>query len=154
MQFVISETFEFHRQARRPGNYFGLGVAMAMAYAGWSQGWALMAIVLCGPFLALVLVRLVLNAAEGFRLTANGVELYSEDRHRNIAWRDIANVTIGGDGKGGARCVIHLRDDSADDLPATGGFSPERLGQEFRARGVPVWRVRPQTDPATQAYLQ
>ena len=36
----------------------------------------------------------------------------------------------------------------------TGGFSPERLGQEFRARGVPVWRVRPQTDPATQAYLQ
>lgn len=154
MQFVIAETFEFHRQARRPGNYFGLGVAMAMVYAGWSQGWSLMAVVLCGPFLALILVRLVLNAAEGFRLTPNGVELYSEDRHRNIAWRDIANVTIAGDGTGGARCVIHLRNDTADNLPATNGFSPERLGQEFRARGVPVRRVQPQTEPVTQVYSQ
>ena len=151
---MITDTFEYRRQARGPGNYLALGVAMAMVYAGWSQGWSLMAVFLCGPFLALILVRLVLNQAEGFRLTPKGVEFYNDDRHRAIAWREVATVTMTGDGMGGAHCVLHLRNGATDTLPATNGFSPERLGQEFRARGVPVRRAQPQTAPQGQAYSQ
>ena len=151
---MITETFEFRRQARGPGNYLALGVAMAMVYSGWTQGWSLMAVFLCGPFLALILVRLVLNEAEGFRLTAQGVEFYSDHRHRNLAWRDITNVTMAGDGMGGAHCLMHLRNGATDTLPATHGFSPERLGHEFRTRGVPVRRALPQAEPRGQAYSQ
>ena len=150
----MTDTFEFRRQARGPGNYLALGVTMATLYLGWSQGWSLLAMFLCGPFLALVLVRLVLNEAEGFRLTQDGVEYYSHDSDRMIAWRSLSSVTVTGDGAGGAECVLHLRDASTDVLPATTGFSPERLGQEFRARGVIVRRAKTQAQMASRGQWQ
>ena len=136
----MTDTFEFRRQARGPANYLALGASMALIYAGWAQGWPLMAVILCGPFLAFILVRLVLNEAEGFRLLASGVELYDQSHDRLINWRDLAAVTLRGDGNGGAQCLLHLSGGETETLPATAGFSPERLGQEFRVRGVQVWR--------------
>jgi len=136
----MTDTFEFRRQARGPGNYLALGVCMGLIYLGWAQGWPLIAFLLCGPFLSFVLVRLILNEAEGFRLMASGIEFYRQSERRLIAWRDLADVTLRGDGDGGAECLLHLKGGETETLPATSGFSPERLGQEFRARGIAVQR--------------
>ena len=134
----MTDTFEFHRQARGPGNYLALGVAMGLIYIGWAQGWPLMAVLLCGPYFAYVLVRLILNEAEGFRLLPGGIEFYRPTDSRMVVWRDLAAVTLRGDGDGGAECLLHLKGGVTETLPATAGFSPERLRQEFRSRGVNV----------------
>ncbi len=151
---MISDTFEYRRQARGPGSYLALGLAMGLIFTGWSQGWPFSAMILCGPFLALILVRLILNEAEGFRLTAHALEFYGSSEDRAIAWRDLNAVTLSGDGSGGAHCLLHLAGGSTDVLPATSSFSPERLGQEFRDRGVPVRRAQPGAAPFRQPYSQ
>lgn len=137
---MTPEIFEYRRQARAPRNYFALGLVGFLLYVGWSQGWGLVAGLLCGPALALVLVRLVLNQAEGFRMTEEALDFYGDRIDGTIDWLDLQAVTLSGDGSGGARCLLHLDGGRTELLPATGAFAPERLAQEFRRRGVPVWR--------------
>lgn len=138
-----NDIFEYRAQTRGPRTYMALWLGLEVLYVGWKQGWGLVATLLCGPFLAYTLVRLVLNSAEGFRMDDNGLNFYSDAVEGAIDWLDLRAVTIGGDGQGGARCELHLVDGATETLPATRAFSPERLAQEFRMRGVPVWRPSP-----------
>lgn len=137
---MTKDIFEYRRQARAPRTYLALGLVGTLMYFGWSQGWGLVAGFLCGPFLAMVLVRLVLNEAEGFRMTENTLDYYGEAVEGTVDWHELQAVTLTGDGTGGARCLLHLDGGRVEQLPATSAFAPERLAQEFRLRGVPVWR--------------
>lgn len=143
---MITDIFEYRRQARAPRNYFALGLVGGLLYLGWAQGWGLVASLLCGPFLAMVLVRLVANQAEGFRMTADTIDYYGDCADGTVDWNDLQAVTLSGDGAGGARCLLHLDGGRTEQLPATSAFAPERLAQEFRLRGIPVWRAA--TEPA------
>ncbi|MFZ1660364.1 MAG: hypothetical protein WAT77_00280 [Paracoccaceae bacterium] len=139
---MVSDIFEYRRQERGPKNYIALGLAGAVLYFGWAQGWSLVAVLLCGPFLGYILARLVMNDAEGFRLTETSLEYYRLTDEQSLDWHEINGVTITGDGLGGAACLIHCADGRSESLPATAQFSPERLSQEFRLRGIPVWRTQ------------
>ncbi|MGC1486714.1 MAG: hypothetical protein WA784_02885 [Albidovulum sp.] len=136
-----TETFEYRRQARGPKNYIALWITMLVLYFASAQGWGFMAAILCGPFLGMIIVRLVLNEAEGFRLNERGVEYYSLAGTYRIKWRDLRAVVISGDGLGGAKCLLHTTNGASVALPATDAFSPDRLGQEFKTRNVPIWRA-------------
>lgn len=138
---MTNEIFEYRLQARGPQAYFALGLALTVVYFGWVQGWGLISVFLCGPFLAMVLARLLENDAEGFRMTAQSLDFYDAHNDGTVAWRDLRGVTVCGDGGGGARCMLHLYSGQNLQLPATGAFSPDRLAQEFRVRNVPVWRA-------------
>ena len=140
MSAQYNDIFEYRAQVRGPRTYMALWLGLEVLYIGWKQGWGLIATLLCGPFLAITLVRLVLNPAEGFRMDDDGLDFYSDAAEGAIDWLDLRAVTIGGDGAGGACCHLHLVDGDTETLPATNAFSPERLAQEFRLRGVPVWR--------------
>jgi hypothetical protein len=140
------DIFEYRTQARSPRTYLALGLCLEVLYLGWKQDWGLVATLLTGPFLAIFLVRLVINRAEGFRMNGDGLDYYGDLAEGAVDWLDLRAVTIGGDGAGGARCLLHLVDGGTETLPATNAFSPERLAQEFRLRGVPVWRPAPAED--------
>ncbi|MGB3146343.1 MAG: hypothetical protein WBA91_01140 [Paracoccaceae bacterium] len=135
------EIFEYRRQARGPMNYFALALVIAITNLAWQQGWAFMAILLCGPFLAMILVRLIENDAEGFRMNEDGLYCYAGSHDESFDWYDLQGVTISGDGAGGAVCILHLAMGETMRMPATSAFSPERLAEEFRLRGLPVWRA-------------
>lgn len=137
---MIEEIFEFRRQARGPRNYMALGVVLTVIFLGCTQGWGLWAALLCGPFLAIVLVRLTLNEAQGFRLSDKGIDWCDGIVGRSLDWNEVNAVTIGGDGSGGADCRLHVDGGETVPLPASSAFSPERLALEFRQRGIPVWR--------------
>lgn len=137
---MFDEIFEFRRQARGPGNYLALGTVMVVLFLGWSQGWGIWAAILCGPFLAMVLVRLILNEARGFRMTDDGLDWYVGLQGRSVPWADLNAVTIAGDGAGGADCLLHIDGGETAHLPEAAAFAPERLAHEFRQRGVPIWR--------------
>ncbi len=141
---MYQDVFEYRRQARSADNYLALGLVFVLFYLGLHQGWGLVAGLLLSPFLAFVLVRLVLNDSAGFRLGGDGLTWHAHGRERRLPWHDLNAVTIGGDGAGGADCLLHLRGGETAHLPATGAFAPERLAQEFRLRGVPVWRPAPE----------
>ncbi|HQY45260.1 MAG TPA: hypothetical protein PK450_13890 [Paracoccaceae bacterium] len=138
---MTSEIFEYRNQARGPRNYIALGLILAVIYSAWQQGWGLMAVFLCGPILGFVLVRLIENEAAGFRMTETGLDYYAPGVGAEINWHSLRGVTIAGDGAGGAICDLHLDDGETRRLPATAAFAPERLAQEFRLRGIPVWRM-------------
>ncbi len=137
---MTSEIFEYRNQARGPRNYITLGLVLAVLYAAYQQGWGLMAVFLCGPILGFVLARLIENAAEGFRMTETALDYYAPGVEGAVNWHSLRGVTIAGDGTGGAICDLQLSDGEIIRLPATAAFAPERLAQEFRLRGVPVWR--------------
>lgn len=137
---MTGEIFEYRNQARGPRNYIALGLVLAVLYAAWQQGWGLMAVFLCGPILGFVLVRLIENEAEGFRMTETALDYYAPGIEGEVVWHSLRGVTIVGDGTGGAVCDLQLRDGEVVRLPATAAFAPERLAQEFRLRGIPVWR--------------
>jgi hypothetical protein len=140
---MMVEIFEYRRQARGPKNYLALWSVMAMLYVGWAQGWFLVAVLLCGPFLAMILVRLVLNEAAGFRLGPNGIDYFDGAEDGSVTWRDLRAVTLCGDGTGGATCLMQLTNGDSINLPATGDFAPERLATEFKARRGQIWRPDP-----------
>lgn len=137
---MTGEIFEYRNQARGPRNYIALGLVLAVLYAAWQQGWGLMAVFLCGPILGFVLVRLIENEAEGFRMTETALDYYAPGIEGEVVWHSLRGVTLVGDGMGGAVCDLQLSDGEAVRLPATAAFAPERLAQEFRLRGIPVWR--------------
>jgi hypothetical protein len=143
---MTSEIFEYRNQARGPRNYIALGLVLAVIYAGVEQGWGLMAVFLCGPILGFLMVHLIENEAKGFRMTEGGLDYYAPGTEGEVDWHALQGVTIAGDGAGGAVCDLHMTDGTVTRLPATEAFAPERLAQEFRQRGIPVWRaVAPQT---------
>lgn len=138
---MTGETFEYRNQARGPRNYVALGLILAVLYAASQQGWGLMAVFLCGPMLGFVLVRLIENEAEGFRMTETALDYYAPGIEGEVIWHSLRGVTLAGDGLGGTICDLHLDDGEVTRLPATHAFAPERLAQEFRLRGIPVWRA-------------
>lgn len=135
---MTSDILDVRRQARRPRNYLILWIAGAVLYAGWLQGWPTLAALLCGPSLVLILVRLIVNEAEGFRLTAGGIEFYDAHAARTAGWDEVRWVTISDDGRGRARCALCLAGGGEADLPAVSAFAPDRLAEEFEKRGVMV----------------
>ncbi len=144
---MTTEIFEYRKQARGPKNYLALALVLGVMYAAHLQGWGFVGTLLCGPFLAWVLVRLIENDAEGFRMNEAGLNYYGASVAGEVEWHQLRGVTIGGDGAGGALCHLHLGAGETESLPATAAFAPERLAQEFRLRGVPVWRA-PQAQSA------
>lgn len=141
---MSNEIFEYRRQARGPRNYMALAIVMALLYLSWAQGWGLVSVFLCGPALGFLIARLIENAAEGFRMTEAGLDFYDAVQEGEVDWFDLTGVTIVGDGAGGSQCLLHLHRGATLTMPATGAFAPERLAEEFRRRGVPVWRTMPQ----------
>jgi hypothetical protein len=148
---MTTEIFEYRNQARGPRNYIALGLVLAVIYAGHQQGWGLMAVFLCGPILGFLLVRLIENDAEGFRMTESGLDYYAPGCVGEVDWHTLRGVTVAGDGAGGAICDLHTDDGTSVRLPATAAFAPERLAQEFRLRGVPVWRAARTEDQLAEA---
>lgn len=136
---MTTEIFEYRKQARGPKNYLALALVLGVTYAAHLQGWGFAGILLCGPFFAWVLVRLIENDAEGFRMSEAGLDYYGGNISGEVEWHRLRGVTIGGDGAGGSLCQLHLGAGESETLPATAAFAPERLAQEFRLRGVPVW---------------
>lgn len=146
---MTNEIFEYYRQARGPRNYLLLGLSLAIIYIAARQGWGLAGTLLCGPFLGMVLVRLIANDAAGFRMSPAGLAWFDGTADGEIGWNRVRAVAVAGDGAGGALCDLHLANGFSMRLPATAAFAPERLAQEFRARGISVWR--PASDTARTA---
>jgi hypothetical protein len=138
--FMTDDIFEIRRQARGPRNYLLLWLAISVLYAGWQQGWPLMAGLLCGPCLAMVLVRLAVNEAEGFRMTAEGIDVWDARSTRSADWASVRWVMVSADAAGRARCVVRLADGGEPALPAASALGPDRLAEEFQKRGVTVRR--------------
>ncbi|MCX8507452.1 MAG: hypothetical protein ORN49_01000, partial [Rhodobacteraceae bacterium] len=105
---MTTEIFEYRRQARGPKNYLALALVMGVIYASSLQGCGVVGVLLSGPFLAWVLVRLVENDAEGFRMTENRLDYYGAGLSAEVAWHDLRGVTLSGDGAGGTICELHL----------------------------------------------
>ena len=114
---MTTEIFEYRKQARGPKNYLALALVLGVTYAAHLQGWGFAGILLCGPFFAWVLVRLIENDAEGFRMSEAGLDYYGGNISGEVEWHRLRGVTIGGDGAGGSLCQLHLGAGKAKPCP-------------------------------------
>lgn len=130
--------FGFRRQARRPGMYFALGIGMIAIYVSITLDMDNVVIVLAALYLALVIRRLALNPARGFRLGRTAVDWVNGRRKECVIYDDIEGVSIGRDIKGQTVCVLRLRNGDKAALPGAEDFEPAQLIHEFGLRGVPV----------------
>ncbi|WP_284163390.1 hypothetical protein [Frigidibacter sp. SD6-1] len=137
---MVTEIFEYRRQARGPWSYLSLAVWTAVMYAGWTQGFGLIAALFSGPALGYTLARIIENEAEGFRIGPDAISLFRDAMESRHALRDVTSVTIGHSPASGTVCHLNLANGRVVEVPATSAFAPERLAEEFRSRAIPVWR--------------
>ncbi|MCY1128557.1 hypothetical protein OU426_16975 [Frigidibacter sp. RF13] len=137
---MVTEIFEYRRQARGPWSYLSLAVWTAVMYAGWTQGLGVITALFSGPALGYTLARIIENDAEGFRIGPDAIILFRDELESRFALRDIVSVTISHMPASGTVCHLNLRSGRTVEVPATAPFAPERLAEEFRLRSLPVWR--------------
>lgn len=135
---MITDSYGYRSQARRPVTYLALGVAMAVVYLciTLDMGRLLMALALV--YLALVLRRLWLNPVKGFRLGRNWVEIYRPRGVECINFADVASVTVCRSDKGQTACFLNMETGAVLPLPGAEKLEFQKLIGEFGLRGVRV----------------
>lgn len=133
-----SDSFMKRSQGRRPRTYMALGVGMAAAYAAVKYDLGALTLGLAIVYLALVLRRLILNPATGFRLGQTRIDWFTEKGTESAALADLIGVTIARNPEGRTVCTLKLRGGRAITLSGVEDLDPKRLIREFMRRGIPT----------------
>lgn len=135
---MLTESFGYRSQARRPATYIALGLAMAVAYLCITLNLGQLVVALALIYVALVLRRLWRNPVKGFRLGRKWVEIYRPRGVDCIDFADVTSVTVCRSNDGKPACFLNMR--SGDVLPLPGAEKLEfgKLVSEFGTRGVRV----------------
>ncbi|MCB2111334.1 MAG: hypothetical protein H6895_12425 [Defluviimonas sp.] len=126
------------KQARGPRGYLALGSAMMLVYLAVVLEMGLLVKALAVAYLALVLLRIVINPGRGFRFGPDSVHWFARRGAGAAPISAIRRVSIGRDIDGRTVCVMSLSD--GRDVPLSGveEVDPARLMREFGRRGVPI----------------
>jgi hypothetical protein len=132
------ESYGYRSQARRPGMYFALGIAMIVVYLCVVLDMGQLLLALAAIYLLLILRRLWLNPAKGFRLGRGWVEIYRPRGTDLIMLNDVASVTVARTNRGAMACFLNLQDGEILPLPGAERLEAQKLMREFGLRGVRV----------------
>ncbi len=132
------ETFGYLRQARRPGMYLALGIAMVAVYLSVTLKLNVLVPVLAVLYLTLVLARLIRNPGKGFRLGPNRIDWYTRKGRRSAALDELLSVAIGRGATGETVCVLRLADGRAVPLSGVENLDQGALMREFGRRGIRI----------------
>lgn len=135
---MITDSYGYRSQARRPVTYLALGVAMAVVYLCITLDMGQLVVALALVYLALVLRRLWLNPVKGFRLGRSWVEIYRPRGVECINFADVASVTVCRTNKGQTACFLNMETGAVLPLPGAEKLAFEKLIGEFGLRGVRV----------------
>lgn len=145
---VLVETFESRGQARRGSTYLALGLGMAALYYTLKHDMDPIVPALAGLYVALVLLRLILNPTRGFRLGEERMTWYSGLRRYSIPYDELDTVSIGRNPNGRTLCVVTTRDGRTLSLPGVERSDPGKLMREFGRHGVPIMGMVARPTPA------
>ncbi|MGL4281805.1 MAG: hypothetical protein ACRCS0_15700 [Albidovulum sp.] len=135
---MLTDSYGYRSQARRPVTYLALGVAMAVVYLCVTLDMGQLLVALALVYLALVLRRLWLNPIKGFRLGRSWVEIYRPRGVECINFADVASVTVCRSNKGQTACFLNMESGAVLPLPGAEKLQFEKLIGEFGLRGVRV----------------
>lgn len=145
---VLVETFESRGQARRGRTYLALGLGMAALYYALKHDMDPLVPALAGLYVALVLIRLILNPTRGFRLGENHLTWFSGLRRHSIDYDELNTVSIGRNPNGKTICVVTTLDGKSVALPGVERSDPGKLMREFGRHGVPIMGLAPRPTAA------
>lgn len=132
------DTFGYLRQARRPGMYLALGIAMVAVYLSFTLTLNALVPVLAVLYLALVLARLIRNPGRGFRLGPERIDWFTASGRRSASLDDVQSVAIGNGESGQTVCVLQLVDGRTVPLSGVEKLDPRALMREFGRRGIRI----------------
>ena len=132
------DTFGYLRQARRPGMYLALGIAMVAVYLSFTLTLNALFPVLAVLYLALVLARLIRNPGRGFRLGPERIDWFTASGRRSASLDDVQSVAIGNGESGQTVCVLQLVDGRTVPLSGVEKLDPRALMREFGRRGIRI----------------
>lgn len=132
------EAFGRLRQARRPGTYVALGIAMTAVYLSLTLELNRLVPVLAVIWLGLVLARLVRNPGRGFRLGADRIDWFTDRGRQCARLDDLESVSIGHGTDGRTVCVLHLTDGRTAALTGVETMQQRDLMREFGRRGIRI----------------
>lgn len=132
------DTFGYLRQARRPGMYLALGIAMVAVYLSFTLTLNALVPVLAVLYLALVLARLIRNPGRGFRLGPERIDWYTGRGRQSAALDEVRSVAIGNSETGQTVCVLRLADGRTVPLSGVERLDPRALMREFGRRGIRI----------------
>ena len=132
------EAFGRLRQARRPGTYVALGIAMAAVYLSLTLEMNRLVPALAVIWLGLVLARLVRNPGRGFRLGQDRIDWFTERGRQSARLDDLQSVRIGRSPEGQTVCVLCLADGRTAPLSGVGQMDERDLMREFGRRGIRI----------------
>lgn len=135
---MFTESYGYRSQARRPGTYIALGVAMAVAYLCITLNMGQLVIALALVYVGLVLRRLWLNPVKGFRLGRGWVEIYRPRGVECINFADVASVSVCRTSGGKTACFLNMQTGEILPLPGAEKLEFGKLVGEFGIRGVRV----------------
>lgn len=135
---MITESYGYRSQARRPGMYLALGIAMFVVFLCIRLDLNQLVIALAALYLVLIVRRLWLNPIKGFRLGRGWVEIYRPRGTECIHLDDVASVTVTRTNWGAAACFLNLYDGAVLPLPGAEKLETRKLMREFGLRGVRV----------------
>ena len=135
---MIVEAFGRLRQARRPGMYAALGIAMTAVYLSLTLEMNRLVPVLALIWLGLVLARLARNPGRGFRLGPDRIDWFTAKGPQSAALDDLDSVAIGRGTDGGTVCVRRLVDGRTAALSGVEKIDQRDLMREFGCRGVRI----------------
>ncbi|MBC7141544.1 MAG: hypothetical protein H5U18_05230, partial [Rhodobacteraceae bacterium] len=121
------DTFGYLRQARRPGMYLALGIAMVAVYLSFTLTLNALVPVLAVLYLALVLARLIRNPGRGFRLGPERIDWFTASGRRSASLDDVQSVAIGNGESGQTVCVLQLVDGRTVPLSGVEKLDPRAL---------------------------
>ncbi len=132
------EAFGRLRQARRPGTYVALGIAMTAVYLSLTLELNRLVPVLAVIWLGLVLARLVRNPGRGFRLGPDRIDWFTDRGSQCARLDDLESVSIGHGTDGRTVCVLHLTDGRTAALTGVETMQQRDLMREFGRRGIRI----------------
>ena len=132
------EAFGRLRQARRPGMYIALGLAMAAVYLSLTLELNRLVPVLAVLWLGLVLARLVRNPGRGFRLGADRIDWFTDRGRRSARLEALESVAIGNGTDGKTVCVLRMKDGSTAALTGVERLDQRSLMHAFGRRGIRI----------------
>ncbi|MEZ5778399.1 MAG: hypothetical protein R3E44_08560 [Paracoccaceae bacterium] len=118
--------------------YLALGVAMLTVYLCVTLNMNTLVVALACLYLALVLLRLILNPSRGFRFGPDSVHWIARKGAGSAALDELERVSVGSDVDGHTVCVLNFRDGRAVPLSGVEELDPMLLMREFGKRGVRI----------------
>lgn len=137
---MITDSYGYRSQARRPATYLALFVAMVVVYLCITLNMGQLVVALALVYVALVLRRLWLNPVKGFRLGRRWVEIYRPRGVECISFADVASVTVCRSYNGKTACFLNMQTGEVLPLPGAEKLESDKLIGEFGVRGVRVLR--------------